>query len=281
MENKIYPCLWFDGNAKEAATFYCSLFKDSELMADTPMVVTWKINGQKIMGLNGGPHFKINPAISFFVTYATDDEVAKMYNSLKEGGKIMMPLDKYDWAEKYAWVEDKFGMTWQLMKATENNPAGRFLPSFLFTGENFGKANDAMKLYTSVFPDSSVDLMIPYPEGDVNAGKVMYAEFKVQGQEMIAMDGPGEHHFVFNEGVSLVIDCKDQDETDRYWNKLTANGGSESMCGWLKDPYGISWQVVPKQLPEILNSKDKEKAGRAMQAMMKMKKIIVADLENA
>jgi predicted 3-demethylubiquinone-9 3-methyltransferase (glyoxalase superfamily) len=281
MNNKIYTCLWFDGQAKAAAEFYCSVFSNSKITADTPMVVTWELRGQKIMGLNGGPMFKINPSISFFATFATTEEVAEKYNKLLDGGKVLMPLDKYPWAEKYGWVQDKFGMTWQLMQATEQNVAGKFLPSLLFTSNQFGRAAEALKFYTSVFSDSSTILSLPYPDGDENAGKIMYSEFSINNYEVIAMDGPGAHEYTFNEAVSFVVDCKDQTEVDFFWNKLTADGGQESMCGWLKDKFGVSWQIVPKRLVELMNDKDKAKAGRAMHAMMKMKKIIIADLEKA
>ncbi len=281
MKNKIYPCLWFEGQAKQAADFYCSIFSNSKITADTPIVVTWEINGHKIMGLNGGPMFKINPSISFFVTFAAAKEVEEKYNKLMDGGQVMMALDKYPWAEKYAWVKDKFGMTWQLMLATEQNIAGRFLPSMLFTSKQFGRAEEALKFYTSVFPDSSSILELKYPDGDENAGKMMYSEFNINKLEVIAMDGPGPHEFIFNEAFSFVVDCNDQAETDNYWNKLTADGGEESMCGWLKDKFGISWQIVPRRLIELMNESNHEKAGRVMQAMMKMKKIVIADLENA
>lgn len=281
MTNKIYPCLWFDGQAKQAAEFYCSIFNNSKITADTPIVVTWEIGGQKIMGLNGGSMFKINPSISFFLTFATESEVEEKYNKLMDGGMVMMALDKYPWAEKYAWVKDKFGLTWQLMLATEQNVAGRFLPSLLFTANNFGRAEEALKFYTSVFPDSSSMLELKYPDGNENVGKMMYSEFNISKYEVIAMDGLGSHEFIFNEAFSFVVDCNDQTETDYYWNKLTADGGQESMCGWLKDKFGISWQIVPRRLIELMNESDKEKAGRVMQAMMKMKKIVIADLENA
>lgn len=281
MTNKIYPCLWFDGTAKAAAEFYCSIFSNSKITNDTPMVVMWEINGKKIMGLNGGPMYKINPSISFFATFATSAEVEEKYNKLIEGGKVLMQLNKYSWAEKYAWVQDKFGVTWQLMLATEQNVAGRFLPSLLFTASQFGKAEEALKFYTSVFSHSSIILSIPYPEGDDNAGKVMYSEFSINNYEMIAMDGPGVHEYTFNEAVSFVVDCIDQAEVDYFWTKFTANGGAESMCGWLKDKFGVWWQIVPRRLVELLNDKDHAKAGRVMQSMLKMKKIVIADLENA
>src|SRR4051794_24836733 len=115
MSKSIFPCLWFDGNAKAAAEFYCSVFSNSKIIADTPIVVQFEIEGKRVMGLNGGPAFSINPSISFFVTLETNEEIEGIYNKLLEGGSTLMPLNKYPWSEKYAWVADQYGMTWQLM----------------------------------------------------------------------------------------------------------------------------------------------------------------------
>lgn len=155
MTETIYPCLWFDGNAKEAAEFYCSVFKNSKITTDTPMVVLFDLNGKKFMGLNGG------------------------------------------------------------------------LPA----------APSKLGLQRQAGPD-----------------------------------------FKFNESVSFVVDCENQEEIDYYWYKLT-EGGSESMCGWLKDKFGLSWQIVPKVLGKLMT--DPERSHRVVQAFMKMKKFNIAELENA
>lgn len=281
MSEKIYPCLWFDGNAKEAAEFYSTVFSNAKITTNTPMVVMFEIYGKKIMGLNGGPLFKINPSISFFVLCENIEETNKVWDKLAAGGSVLMPIDKYFWSERYGWVKDKFGMTWQVSVVDNAGDPPKISPSMLFVGKQFGNADAARKLYTEIFKDSSTDVIFHYPEGDPNAGKVMFSEFKLNGYNLIAMDGPGEHAYSFNEAVSFVVDCDGQEEVDYFWNKLTAEGGSESQCGWLKDKFGVSWQIVPKQLVEYLNQADREKAGRAMQAMLKMKKIIIADLKKA
>jgi predicted 3-demethylubiquinone-9 3-methyltransferase (glyoxalase superfamily) len=279
MADKIYPCLWFDGKAKEAADFYCTVFKNSEITVNTPMVVNFNLNDKKIMGLNGGPIFKINPSISLFALFETIEETNEAWNKLIDGGKALMPIDKYFWSERYGWVEDKYGMTWQVSVIHEPNHPPKVTPSMLFTGPQFGNAEKAMKLYTSLFKDSKIVNSFPYPEGDANAGKVMFAEFILCGQDFLAMDGPGEHKYTFNEGVSFVVSCDSQEEIDFFWNNLTANGGAESMCGWVKDPYGVSWQIVPSIIGKIMT--DPEKGGRAMQELMKMKKIVIEKLVNA
>jgi predicted 3-demethylubiquinone-9 3-methyltransferase (glyoxalase superfamily) len=281
MNNKIYPCLWFDGQAKAAAEFYCSVFDNSKITTDSPMVVAFEICGKKFIGLNGGPMFKINPSISFFVKCKNIEQTNDTWNKLSDGGTALMPIDKYPWSERYGWIKDKYGVTWQVMVNTNSNALQSITPSMLFTKDVLGRAEEAIRFYTGLFPGSTAGMMERYPAGDTNAGKLMYAEYNISGYDMVSMDGPGGHDYIFNEGVSLVVDCKDQEEVDYYWDNLTANGGKESMCAWLKDKFGVSWQIVPKALVELMNDKDKERAGRAMQAMMKMKKIIIADLKKA
>lgn len=145
----------------------------------------------------------------------------------------------------------------------------------LFTRERFGMAEKALNFYTSVFEHSSTDLLMHYPEGTEHAGKVLYSEFKLNRQNLIAMDGPGVHDYTFNEGVSFVVECESQKEIDYYWEKLT-EGGQESMCGWLKDQFGVSWQIVPAVLAELMS--DPERGPKVMEAFMKMKKFDIDTL---
>lgn len=279
MSKLIYPCIWFDGNAKDAAEFYCSVFKESSIKQSNPLVVIFELCGKQFMGLNGGPMFKVNPSISFFVSCASIEQTNEVWNKLIDGGSAMMPIDKYPWSERYGWLKDKFGVTWQIMVHNKQDEAKQTIcPSMLFTNDKFGKAEEAVKLYTSVFANSNIEVLIPYPEGDTNAGKVMFSEFKLNGYNMIAMDGPGNHAYTFNEGLSLVVNCDTQDEIDYYWNRFTADGGQESQCGWLKDKFGVSWQIVPSVLGKLMTG---PAAQKVMQAFMKMKKFIIADLEKA
>lgn len=282
MKNKIFPCLWFDGQAKAAAELYCSVFDNSKITVNSPVVVNFELNGQKFMGLNGGPQFKINPSISFYVTCETEEEIDAAWEKLIEGGFAMMPLNKYPWSPKYGWLQDKFGVSWQLTLGNIQEMGQKFTPALMFVGAQHGKAEEAINLYQSLFPNSSTRLLVRYEEGDNDTtGTVKHAQFLLDGQVFAAMDSGMAHNFAFNEGLSFVIDCDGQEEVDFFWNKLTADGGQESQCAWLKDKYGVSWQIVPKQLMQLMSSPDHEKAGRVMQAMLKMKKIIIADLENA
>ena len=278
MLNQIYPCLWFNGNAKAAAEYYCSIFKNSKITVDTPLVVNFELDGKKFMGLNGGPNFTFTAAISFFVLLESIDQTNEVWNKLIEGGQALMPIDKYPWSERYGWVQDKFGLTWQVSIVTKAGDPQKIMPSMLFAGNQFGRAEEAIQFYTSVFNNSASDLLVHYPEGNPHAGKLMYSEFNLKKYGIIAMDGPGEHKFNFNEAVSFVVNCETQQEIDHYWNKLT-EGGSESMCGWLKDKFGVSWQIVPTVLGKLM--KNPEKAPRVMQAFMKMKKFDIETLMNA
>ena len=279
MTNQIHPCLWFDGKAREAAELYCSVIKNSKITTDTGLVVIFDLNGEKIMGLNGGPMYKINPSISLFISCETLDETNEIWNKLiADGGKALMPIDKYPWSERYGWLQDKYGMTWQITVAVNDEKGLKITPSMLFTGKVFGKAEEAVKFYSSVFKNSTTEVMILYPEEDANAGKVMFSEFNLDKYPIIAMDGPGEHDYTFNEGVSFVVSCETQDELDLYWNKLT-EGGEESMCGWLKDKFGVSWQIVPSMIGELMA--DQEKGKRVMQEVLKMKKLDIETLLKA
>jgi predicted 3-demethylubiquinone-9 3-methyltransferase (glyoxalase superfamily) len=271
----IFPCLWFDGQAKEAAEFYCATFRNSFITAETPLVVTFTLNGSKIMGLNGGPLFRINPSISLFVNCETLEEADRIWNILIEEGSSMIPMNEYPWSKRYGWLQDKYGLTWQISWYGNDLDTFRIVPAMLFTGDQFGQASEAIRLYSSIFKNTSTEMMVVYPEGDPNAGKTMYSEFMLNQSLIIAMDGPGDHNFNFNEGVSFVVECETQAEIDFLWAKLS-EGGEESMCGWLKDKFGVSWQIVPAVLAQIMS--DPVKAPLAMQAFLKMRKLDIAKI---
>lgn len=304
---KITPCLWFDMNCEEAITFYTSIFPNSKIshiqrypegMTEEPMqgmsgkIVTaiFTIDGLEFQALDGGPTFKKNPSVSFFVNFdPSRNENAKgdldaLWTKLSEGGTVRMPLQEYPFSKHYGWVEDRFGVNWQLILTDpDGEPRPSIIPALLFTKAVSGKAEEAAHFYVSVFNNSKMGMVAKYPEGMPGgvAGGVMYEDFTLEGQWFAAMDGGPEHAFEFNEGISFSIDTKDQEETDRFWNKLLEGGGVESQCGWLKDRFGFSWQVVPHRLGELLSSTDAEKSKRTMSALLQMKKIDIAALEAA
>ena len=284
MNNNIFPCLWYDADAKESAEFYCKVF-GGKVTADTPVVMNVEIFGQKIMLLNGGPHFEKNASVSLMVMCETEDEVQKYWDQLEDSGIVLMALDSYPWSKKYGWIRDKFGVTWQLYLG-EQKGEQRIIPTLMFIHQNNGKALEAMELYTETFPNSKIESVLKYGEG-VNGENhevpenVQHAHFKIDDYSMFCMDNSYNHQFDFNEGISMVIMTENQEETDHLWNALTADGGRESMCGWLKDKFGMSWQIVPKRLIELMSDSDQLKAQKVVQAMMKMQKIVIKDLEDA
>ncbi len=277
MNNNIHPCIWYNGNAKQAAEFYCTLFPNSKITTDSPMVVKWELAGQTFMGLNGGPMFTTNPSISFLVICEEDAEMDMLWQKLSDGGMVMMALDKYDWSERYGFVQDKFGLAWQIMKGKYSDVNQKITPTLLFVGNSFGKAATAVKYYTDVFKPSSVDGILLYAENEgPAAGSVKHSQYVLDGKVFMAMDGYGEHQFAFNEGISFVVECESQVDIDYFWDSLTCNGGQESMCGWLKDKFGVSWQIIPKNIGAIMM--DPVNGQKAMQALMQMKKIDIAKL---
>jgi predicted 3-demethylubiquinone-9 3-methyltransferase (glyoxalase superfamily) len=142
------------------------------------------------------------------------------------------------------------------------------------------QAEEAAKFYVEIFDNSRILEVARYgPAGPGPEGTAMNVVFELEGQKFIALNGGP--HFKFNEAVSFYVECETQEDVDELWNKLTAHGGEESMCGWLKDRYGLSWQIIPQALPELLGDPDPDKAACVMQAMLQMSKIDVSELERA
>ncbi len=291
---KITPFLWFDGKAEEAIKLYTSIFKNSKIVSisywgdgspfpkEQVMNATFKLDGQEFYAFDAGPQFKFNPSISFFVVCETEHETDTVWQKLVEEGTVLMALDKYDWSAKYGWLQDRYGISWQISQGNISDVGQKFTPSLLFTGEQHGKAEAAINFYTSIFDNSSITGILKYTAGDNDAeGTVKHAQFSLNKQVFMVMDSSQPDTFKFNEAISLFVKCETQIEIDYFWDKLTAGGGQESMCGWLKDKFGLSWQIVPPVLVELLSDKDPAKAERVMQAMMQMKKIIIADLQKA
>lgn len=279
MINKIYTCLWFDNNAKEAANYYCSAFNHSKLLSENDIVSMFEVEGTKIMCLNGGPHYKHTPAVSQFVTSENDKEIEHLWNHLSKDGKVLMALGKYDWSENYGWCEDKFGVSWQIFKGKMSEVNQKIVPCFLFVGNSFGKAEKALNYYTSVIENSKIQGVLKYENTKTEIdGTVMHSQFLLNDAVFMAMDGPGEHHYTFSPATSFVIECDTQKEIDYYWEKL-GDGGKYNQCGWLDDQFGISWQIIPKVLAELMS--DQAKAPRVIQAFLKMQKFDIETLLKA
>ena len=279
MKNMIYPCLWFNGVAKKAAEFYCSVFNNSIITSDNGLAVIFESSGQKFMCLNGGPEFTFNPSVSFFVICETEEETDKTWKALSEGGTELMPLDKYDWSTRYGWIQDRFGISWQLSLGRMEEVGQKFSPFLLFTGKQAGKAEQAVHYYTSLFGNSAIAGILKYTKGENEVeGTVKHAQFKLGDYVFMATDSSFQHQFGFNEAISIVVECGTQKEIDYFWENLTL-GGQESRCGWLKDKFGISWQIVPAILGELMS--DPSKSERVAHAFMQMKKFEIDKLVNA
>nr|WP_295379633.1 VOC family protein [Pseudoxanthomonas sp.] len=294
----ITPHLWFDTQAREAADFYCSLFPDSRIdslvrLRDTPSgdcdLVSFTLAGQPFMAISAGPVFTFNPSISFLVHFDPAREpdaraaLDAAWARLIEGGKALMPLDAYPFSERYGWVQDRYGLSWQLMLSPPGAPSRpRIEPALMFTGEVYGKAEEAATFYRSVFDDSEAGQMARYTEDTANdrAGTVMFSDFRLGDTWMAAMDSGYPHGFGFNEAISFLVTCRDQAEIDRYWARLSSVPESE-QCGWCKDRFGLSWQVSPQVLDELMTSGDEALVARVTRSFLDMHKLDVAKIEAA
>ncbi len=287
---KITPFLWFDREAEEAMSFYVSVFKNSRAgkvsryakgspyPEGSVMSTSFNLEGLDFLALNGGPVFRFTQAISFFVSCETASGVDALWRNLSEGGKVHMDLQKYPFSEKFGWVEDRFGIGWQLNLTGE---ATRIAPFLLFVGDMAGKAEEAIEFYTSLLKNSGIGRIERFGAGrGEKEGTVMHARFSLEKQEFMAMDSSGPHDFTFTPAISFFVDCQTQEEVDALWGRLCEKG-KPGQCGWLTDEFGVSWQIVPGVLGELLGDADPAKAGRVMQAMMGMGKLDIAGLERA
>lgn len=299
---KIIPHLWFDKEAKEAAAFYTSVFPESKvthttLLRDTPSgdcdLVSFELWNKEFMAISAGPLFSFNPSVSFIVNYdpllfgsapdagkAALDALNKAWEQLSENGKVLMPVDAYPFSKRYGWIQDKYGVSWQLMltdPAGEPRPA--IIPSLLFTGDRCGKAGEAIDFYKSVFKHTQPGSIHYYPAGmePDKEGTVMFGDVKLEDTWLAAMDSARQHGYSFNEAISFMVTCNDQAEIDHYWEQLSAVPESE-QCGWLKDKYGLSWQITSAEMETTMREGTQEQVDRLTQAFLPMKKLDIARL---
>ncbi|MFA6005506.1 MAG: VOC family protein [Patescibacteria group bacterium] len=292
----IIPHLWYDKEASEAAHFYAEVFPESKVMStitlsDTPSgdteIVSFEVWGHPFMAMSAGPMFTFNPSISFMVNFDPSsvknarEKLDSAWEKLVDGGKVLMPLEKYPFSQHYGWVEDKYGLSWQLILTDpdgEKRPT--VMPSLLFVKEAYGKAEEAIKFYLSVFKKGEMGTHFPYGPGKApdKEDATMFADFNILGTWFAAMDSAHEHNFSFNEAVSFIVHCSDQKEIDYYWDRLSAVPESE-QCGWLKDKFGVSWQIVPTAMDEMMSKGTPKQIARVTQALLKMKKLDIAKLE--
>ena len=289
--------LWLDDTAEEAVATYTSMFPNSRVTGTlryteagkefhghepgSVMTIDFELDGFRLVALNGGAYFTLNPSVSLFINCATAAETALYWDRLSDGGTVLMPLDTYPFSERYGWVQDRFGVSWQIM--VTDSLSHRIVPSLLFVGDVAGQAEEAIDYYASVFRRSSIGKISHYGSGQLPNTETMinHADFFLEGQRFAAMDSALDHDFGLNEAASFVINCDDQSEIDYYWDRLSASSEAE-QCGWLKDKYGVSWQVVPTAaLNRMMGDGDPQKIERMSSSLYAMKKLDLAALERA
>lgn len=288
---RIVPHLWYDTEAGEAAKLYASALPESRIigaskLGGTPSgeveIVSASLAGLEFQLLSAGPYFKFTPAASFLIACDTEAEVDRVWGALREGGSELMPLGTYPFSGRYAWVQDRYGLSWQVMLMGSILYDQKITPTLMFTGSVCGKAEEAVRFYASIFEDGSVGAITRYEagEGPDAPGTVKHAAFSLSGTSFAAMDSAYDHGFTFNEAVSFMVYCGTQGEIDYFWEKLSADPAAE-QCGWLKDKYGVSWQIVPTAMDELMRTSDGAARARVTEAFLKMKKFDIAELERA
>jgi len=283
--------LWFDKEAKDAAALYTSIFKDSKIkntatLHNTPSgtvdLLTIELLGQEFRLINAGPLFKFTPAVSFLVACDTKEEVEALWNELAKGGSALIELGEYPFSEKYGWTQDRYGLSWQVMFMGDRKIEQKITPTLMFVGEQCGKAEEAIKFYASVFHDAKIGHILRYGKGEKpdKEGTIKHAGVSLEGESFAVMDSARAHNFTFNEAISFMVHCDTQEQIDYFWSKLSADPTAE-QCGWLKDKFGLSWQIVPTVMDEMLSDKDQSKLARVTEAFLKMRKFDIAKLKEA
>jgi len=283
--------LWFDKEAKEAAALYTSIFKDSKIkntatLHNTPSgtvdLLSIELLGQEFRLINAGPLFKFTPAVSFLVACDTKEEVEALWNELAKGGSALIELGEYPFSEKYGWTQDRYGLSWQVMFMGDRKIEQKITPTLMFVGEQCGKAEEAIKFYASVFHDAKIGHILRYGKGEKpdKEGTIKHAGVSLEGESFAVMDSARAHNFTFNEAISFMVHCDTQEQIDYFWSKLSADPTAE-QCGWLKDKFGLSWQIVPTVMDEMLSDKDQSKLARVTEAFLKMRKFDIAKLKEA
>ena len=293
---KIIPNLWCNGTAEEASAFYASVLPDTtggvtarypatglpdfqKEMAGKALTAQISVDGYDIVLINAGDEFTPNESISFMLNFdpsrdpGAGDALDRTWDGLADGGTVVRELGEYPFSPGYGWIRDRYGVTWQLILTNpDGDPRPFVMPSLLFCGAAQNKAKAFIRKYTALFDDSSMGMVVDYTTaaGPVRADSVMFGDFTLFGQWFTAMDSLDEQDFTFDCGVSLQVNCDDQDEIDRLWDAMSAVPEAE-QCGWLADEFGVAWQIVPVNMGEYMTGPD------AYQAMMGMKKIIIAD----
>lgn len=302
---RIVPHIWCDRNAEEAGAFYADAFEQADSAVESrypsegllgfqrdfagePLTVSVTISDYRLMLINGGSEFAPNPSISFMLNFdpllfggeetTARTSLDRLWERLSEGGVVLMPLGEYPFSAHYGWVQDRYGVSWQLMLTDPaGDPRPFVIPSLLFSAGVQNRAGEAVGHYLDVCSEfeggAELGAHVLYPEkqGPAEPGTVMFSDFRIGSQWFVAMDSGVEQPFTFSNGVSFEVSCGGQEEIDRLWEALSAVPEAE-QCGWLVDRFGVSWQIVPEHLGELL-----QRPG-AFARMLDMKRIIVDEL---
>lgn len=284
----IIPHLWYNTEAKEAVAFYVDLFGGkidwTYTITDTPSgdsdLIQFQLGDMTLAAISAGPYFKLNESMSLMVNVADKDEVTRLYQALSEGGHILMPLGEYPFSPYYVWLEDRFGLSWQLSYAPDLDKPYQFDICLLFSQDQVGLAQPMLNYYKDKLPQASVGQLSYYGEGEaaVEAAKLNYAELLVAGQKLIVMDHGYGGEASFNEAFSLMVYVDSQDELNFYYDLLSAVPEAE-MCGWVKDQFGISWQIVPRILMEAYDTASPEQIKAVNAAVMTMKRLDIGTIQ--
>lgn len=286
----ITPCIAFNDTAEQAAEFYAHVFSNhtqanvgvtvpgepGKPITSTTINIGGANVGMDIVLINLGDSAKLTPANSFMVNFdpATDLEaeqhLRQLWEALSDGGTMRMPLQDYPFSPLFGWIEDKFGLNWQLMLTSKDaSPRPHIVPCFLFTDEK-PQVKAAIEHWGSFLP-FEMGALVPSPE-DASGDTVLFSDFRLVGDWFNAMDGGSVHQFGFENGFSLMVNCDNQEQVDRIWEGLSADPAAE-QSGWLKDKFGFSWQILPPGLLEKLQNPEN------VEKVLQMKKLDLAEFD--
>ncbi len=241
---RITPNIWCNGNAEEVGAAIAEVFTEARVAASTAITARYP-----------------------------REDLPDFQQPLADGGTVRMPLQAYPFSAQYGWIEDRFGINWQLMLTDpEGQPRPFIIPSLLFSQRVQGKAEEAGAFYRETFSLSAPGNLVRYPQqtGPAAAGEVMFSDFQLLNQWFTAMDSGAEGAETFSPGFSLSVQCRDQTEIDHYWGTLSAYPEHE-QCGWLSDKFGVSWQIVPANMDELMARPN------AYRNQLGMKKLVIDD----
>ncbi len=274
-----YPIFWFDRSARAAMQLYEAAFPGAEITLDNGFLFELKLNGSVIGAMNGGPMYRPNKTLSVFVELPSPAAVDAAYQVLgSERSQVYLELNTYDWSQRYVWLVDEWGVNWQLV--CKAGSEAKFSPALLFTGQQAGMGEEAIKLYSSCFPEAKVLLkQTTATSSAIESGGIVQAQLELGDDTLMLSDSTAADQATFTEGGSLMVLCQSQAEIDHYWQRLIAGGGSAGRCGWLKDRFGVSWQIVPRELSAWMSNP--ARAPRVGQALQQMTKLNIAELQQA